>query len=92
MFSPCGYHLPKMGWSKPDYYPIICCNGISPCDKHPQKSDPNQARYRRKKNWCRDVGNLGAWMCIALIRGSPTIYQCYMKLSPGYTDGIYIYI
>ena len=92
MFSPCGYHLPKMGWSKPDYYPIICCNGISPCDKRPQKSDRNQARYRRMNWQCRNVGNLGTWVYHLSAGNSPTIYQFYMKLSPGYTDGMYIYI
>ena len=94
MFSPCGYHLPKMGWSKPDYYPIICCNGISPCDKRPQKSDPNQARYRRTKNWCRDVGNLGTWMCIAHLSAGALLYTSFIwNYHQGTRMGyIYIYI
>ena len=60
--------------------------------KSHQKSDPNQARYRRMNWQCRHVGNLGTWVYHLSAGNSPTIYQFYMKLSPGYTDGIYIYI
>ena len=93
MFSPCVAIICRK-WvgsnliTIPSYVATVYPHVI----KSHQKSDPNQARYRRMNWQCRHVGNLGTWVYHLSAGNSPTIYQFYMKLSPGYTDGMYIYI